>query len=419
MKICQVTDYLPQWHQSWGGAEQACYRMIKLLSKEGHEIKVLSLPPAKEMKEGFAPFPIKTIENYSGKILGRYLKKIKLTFLPFDPLSFLHFCRILKRMKPDILHLHRFNLLSFSVVQSARRLGIPTLVTIYDYWSMCPRGMLLDKGGEVCQRFQGPSCIGCYEFGKFRSLQNFFLARRKRTFDFFLKRIEAFIVLSSSSSHILQRYGIDKEKIHVIPQAFSFPKIDIKKSKGWERLSILYTGWITPHKGLHIIIEALPLILEEIPEVKLYIIGEWDNGEYGKRVKNLIERHRLNKHLFILGKKSYSEVEKYLQKANVVVIPEQWENMSPVILVEAMAHAKPVVASAIGGLPEFVKDGENGFLVNPKDSTGFAKRIIWIFKNEREAIKMGEQARRDVMKICDEERILKKTLNLYNSLVKQ
>ncbi|MCK4649184.1 glycosyltransferase family 4 protein [bacterium] len=419
MKICQVTDHLPKYHEVWGGAEQACYRLIKLLNKERSEVSVLSTKPAKTPKENFKFFMVKTLENYLIPTLRKYSVKVKTIFFPFDPVSYISFYKILKKLKPDILHFHNFKILSLSLLYIAKILKIPTLLTIYDYWYFCPKETLFNSKGEVCKKFQGTNCIGCYRFKRIRYLQNLFLPFRKRIFNFFLSRVDAFLVLSKSSSKILRRYGIDQKKIHLIPQAFSFKDRDTQKIKEIEQGAILYIGWIQHRKGLHVILEAMPRILKKIPKARLYVIGEWVDREYEERVRSLIGKYHLTKNISILGKKNYPEVKKFLQRASVVVVPEQWENMSPVVLIEAMAHAKPIVASGIGGIPEFMSNGENGLLANPKDPFDFSKKIIWTLKNGKKASEIGRKAREDVRQICDEKKILKATLNLYKSLVRE
>lgn len=417
MKICFATNYLPGYHKIWGGAEQACYRLIKLLCKKNYQISVLCTSPVKEPREVFNFFPIKTMEDYFCNSFSRYLTKVKLLCLPFDPVSFLHTRILLKKIKPDILHLHNFDMLSYSLVENAKFLKIPVLATIYDYGNICPKENLFDREGKICESFHGPHCIKCYSQAKFRQLHRILLFFRRHFFNFFLKKIDAFIVLSESSARILYRYGISKKKVYLIRQVLPFEKVDISGVSELEKRSILYVGWLEPRKGLHIIIEAMSYIIRGFSDVKLYAIGELYDEEYKNRIVDLIKRFNLDKNIFILGKKDYHEVKEFIWKAHIVVVPEQWENMSPVVLVEAMAQAKPIVASQIGGIPEFIKDGRNGLLADPKDSIRFAEKIIYMLKNEEEAKTMATKAREDITRICDENQILNKLLGLYRSLL--
>lgn len=412
MKICFVTNYLPGYHQISAGAEFATYRVLKLLLKK-YQISVLSTIPVKYPAEDFEFFPIKVLENFLGLKLGYYYQIAKLIGLSFDPVSFIQSYNIFKKIKPDILHLHHFNILSFSIVLAAKLLKIPIIVSIYDYWLFCPNSLLIDNENNTCEKFQGKHCIRCLNFKKTKYFKNTILYFRKIFFNFFLKKVDGYIVLSSSSSRILQKYGIEKKNIHIIHQPFSFHNIEKNKFSDIEKLSILYAGWLQHRKGLHIILEAMSHILKEIPDAKLYIYALPADKEYERKIYNLIDKLNLGSSIIMEGKKESSEFYDMLNKSNVVVVSEQWENMSPVILVEAMYLGKPIVASRIGGIPEFIKDGENGYLVDAKDSNDFAKKIIKILKDESAAMALGKNARCSAEKFFDENIAFKNLIEVY------
>ena len=395
MKICFATNYLPEYHRIWGGAEQACCRLLNLLVKNGQELSVLSTEPIKEVKGNFGFYSIPILKRFLGKEFPR-------CWLSFDPRVYFHSYRALKKIKPDILHLHNVDVLSFSLVLSAKRLGIPVFFSIYDYWCICPRKILVNNKGERCRKYHGSHCSSCIGYKRYT------LLFRRKFFDYIFNKINTFIVLSRSSAKILRDYGIKEEKI-VIVQLPLFEKFNIKEDK-FEKNTILFVGWVQPHKGLHILLEAMPTISKVIPDVKLYVIA---TGEESK-IEELIKKYKLEKYIFSLGKVPHEVVKEYLQKANVVVIPEQWENVGPLFLGEAMAFAKPIIASSIGAIPEYIKDGKSGFLVEPKDSLEFAKKIIWLFKNRESALKMGKEAQDSARRIFDENKILGKLLSLYS-----
>lgn len=413
MRICYATNYLPGYHKIWGGAEQACYKMAKLLVQNGQEITVLATRPLKALKEKFEFFSLPVLENY---FLGRRLVFLK-ERLGYDPLSGIPSYRILKKIRPDVLHLHNFDLLSFSLVISAKKLGIPILSSIYDYWLFCPRRILVNHRDEICRTYHSSHCATCIALKRFNFRQKVPLIFRRKLFDFFLNKIDIFLTLSQASVEVLQDYGIKKERITVIPLPL-LERADIQNI-AVEENSILFVGWVQPHKGLHIILEAMSQILEELPEVRLYVIETGEEESYKNRILSLIKELKLNKHVLLLGKLSHKKVKEYLKKSSVVVIPEQWENVGPLLLSEAMGLAKPIVASSIGSIPEFIRDGENGLLANPKDPLDFAKKITWMLRNRKMALEMGKKAREDVKQICDEKKILKATLNLYKSLVRK
>lgn len=417
MKILHVTDYLPNYHKVWGGAEQAALRFIKLLKKNGyHDLTVCGTTALNDVKEDFEYIPLRTTEDFFGERLSLYISGIKNRLIPFDPISFFYFYRVLMRLKPSLIHFHRFNRLSLSLLLSAKLNGIKTIVTIYDYWYFCPGSYFIDRSGKRCEKYQGIGCIACDVFPDFKILSRAFSVFRKPIIEIFIKMVDAFSVLSVSSYELLKNYGIGEKKLFLTHQLFDIKDYENIDKVDQEPDTILYVGWVDHIKGLHIILEAMPAILKEIPDAKLYAIGPLVNEEYEKRIKDIIAKNLLDKKVFMLGKKDFCEAEKYFKKSSVVVVPEQWENMSPVVLVEAMVHGKPVVASRIGGIPEFVEDGITGFLADPADPNDFAKKIVGVMKNRDKALSFGEAAKRGISTKCSEEISLKEIKNMYDKV---
>jgi len=159
MTICFASDFLPEYHKIWGGAEQAAYRYAKLLAGKGHKVEILTTTPSKfksEEDQNIGVINVPVLADYLG-ILGDGLTFV----LPFDPLSFIFSFRALRKIKPSLLHLHRFRRLSFSLILSAKILKIPVFFSIYDYWSVCPKETLINLRGEPCRLFQSYSCGSC------------------------------------------------------------------------------------------------------------------------------------------------------------------------------------------------------------------------------------------------------------------
>ncbi len=415
MKICFATNYLPGYHKTWGGAEQASLTALELLVKEGQHVDVLTtkLISNPQGNEGFNIFPIPVLEDYS--LVKKIARGFK-SWLPFDFVSYVSAVKALKKLQPNVLHLHNFDVLSFSMIASARKLNIPIVLSIYDYWYFCPRRTLLKAEGEICREFHGPFCTDCLGLKKSDYLRRQFLRFRKRFFNWFLNKVNAFIVLSKSSAGILEEYGVDKEKIHVVRLPL-WEEVKPSKPDNLKRNAILFIGWLYPHKGLHVFLKAMPQILKEVPDAELYVIETGKEKVYGEKMEELIKELKLEKHVNLVGKVSHDEVEKFLQKTGVVVIPEQWENMSPLVLAESMIFGKPVVASRIGGIPEFIEDAQSGFLVAPGDSYDFAKKVIWLLQNKQEAREMGKKAQETAYRLFSEEKFFDDLLGLYKKLI--
>jgi len=422
MRICHVTNWLPGHHNHWGGAEQACYKQVKLLAENGVQNYVLFTKPDNIVKEdSFIPISVKTTENYFGRASSA-IKMLKLGSFPFDVVSFVEAVRIFRKIKPDLVHLHEFNLLSFSVLEAAKLLKIPTILSVYGYWYFCPLSSLFNEDWEMCKKYHGSHCAGCLKARFNIKLPKFLIKSslifRKDVFNHFLSKIDTFIVLSESSANILKDYGIEEEKIHTIPLFFSIKKFELKKSKKIEKNSILYSGWVAPSKGLHILIQAMPEILKKFPDLKLYILGIKADEKYFNYIKELIKKFGIENSIIWSEKRFFEkEYKDIFQNTNLLIVPEQWENMSPVIIIEGMAIGKSIVASKVGGIPEFIKDGSTGYLVNPTDPSGFANKIAFALEQEKITKDIGKNARKFVIQFFDEKKTMKKLIDLYDNLI--
>lgn len=424
MKICYATDYLPGYHRIWGGAEQACYRLAKVLIKNDHRVSILATKPLTKPDEDFDFLPIPVFENYLPERLRYPLRQLKLVLSPYDLFSHISSRSALKKIKPDVLHLHNVSSLSFAMVLSARRLKIPTVYSLYDYAAICPMGhlwLLKDYAtyeGTPCRKFHGSHCVDCLNaYRKLGRLQRLILSTllrfRKRFFDLFLNKIDGFIVLSESNAKTLQEYGIERERIFVVP----IPLSEEIKAQEVEENSILYVGVIQPRKGLHMVLAAMPQILEQIPDAKLYVVGEMiANREYEAEIAKLASQESLNDHVFMFGKRPFHEVRDFIQKASVLVIPEQWETIPPNTLTEGMVFGKAIVASKIGGVLDFIADGDNGLLAETHDPADFAIKIISILKNEDLRQSLSKRARETGLEQFSEEKVYQKLLDLYQAL---
>lgn len=416
MRILHLSNHLPGYHNTWGGAEQAALRLIKALAKEGHDIAVAALPQENRVEEGLNIFQLKTVDGLIAGPIGAAIRKAKRVWMPFDPLTYLDFSKVLKSIKPDVVHFHLINLLSLSPVYAAWRAGVPTVMSIYDYQLFCPNLTLIDSAGRICRRYNGPECFECMDPPQARSLHRFFLKRRRKIFDFFLDKIDVYSVLSRSSAEILKGYGIRDERVRVIHQNYPLEGFKPSRPEDMERHSILLLGWVQERKGGHILCEALRHVKGEFPDAKLFVAGELVDPAYKDRVMRIAREGGVEDSVRILGRVGKDELESLFERAEIVAVAEQWENMSPVVLVEAMARGKGIVAGNVGGIPEFIKEGKTGLLADYNNPSSFADRIRWAFRHPDDMRKMGHAAVAAINDICDEKVILNEYDELYIGL---
>lgn len=429
MKICHLSNSLPTYHNSWGGAEQACLRIANLLSKESEndENFVFSLPPEREVKENFKFFPVPVIENFLPKFLAKPISSLKSYFFPFDPLAFRFFNKFFKENKIDVLHLHKFSILSFSAISAAKKYNIPVIHSLYDYWIFCPLGFcwkvknFYTYEGEPCNTYHGSKCLECIEKARrLNFLDKLFLKIilpfRRKMFAKYIQAIDIFIALSEKNKRIPLNYGIPEEKIAIVPLVLPLnqkPPVDINKV---DRNTIVFIGPLHPKKGVSIAIDSFKYVVEKFSKVKLYMIGPVGDKEYEGLIKKQIARNGLEKNIILLGRISEKDKEEYLKKAFILLVPEPYEVIASCVLIEGMAAGKGIVTGNIGGSTDYIRDNENGFLAEYNNPKSFALQIIKFLENPELVKSMGQQAKLDVEKSNSEERVRTLLINLYKSL---
>lgn len=417
MKIVHVTNYFRDIHQHVGGAEQACYRTALLTARNGWNVLIATLRPEIEGEPEFPAEYIPVVEDHIPRMTRKYLEAAKWFALQYDPLARRAFRRMLEKSDADAVHFHNCQFLTLSLLPEAKRLGLKTVASIYDYWFFCPTVMLLDASKRFCTRGHGPWCLECLP-SRFRPVQSALLSIRKRVFDRYLKMVDVFHVLSRHSAQVLEGCGIEPEKIRVVPLTLPMEYRSAEDSTAAvDPNMILFAGWRNERKGLHRLLEAMPFVLEQRPDARLIAIGgEVRFGEdYEATLTSLVDSAGLGDKVDFKGHLQPSEIKDYLHRAAVVAIPEQYDNMSPLLMIEAMALEKPIVISRTGGIPEFVEHGVSGWLADPQDPKDFADKILRVLRNGDATREMGKSARRAVLEICDDDRIWEKTRGLYES----
>jgi glycosyltransferase involved in cell wall biosynthesis len=200
-----------------------------------------------------------------------------------------------------------------------------------------------------------------------------------------LRRSSAVIAISTEIRAGLLRRGVSAARVHDIPNAVDLKKFRPVAVEERSRLAqklrlpagktlVIYAGRLSRAKGLPMLIEAWPTLIERYPELYLLIVGSgsisFDNCE--DYVKEFTRTHQLEKHVQFLGESSC--VQEYLQAADLFVFPTEYEGFS-LALVEALACALPVAVTEVGAAPDLIEDGRNGFLFPPKNSAALVAAI--------------------------------------------
>lgn len=341
MKICLISNLYPP--NVLGGAEVSVKKVSEELVKKGHEVIVITNPFSENgvgTVNGVTIYQIKPLNIYHiynhphKSMLLKPLWHIIDLWNPYDERIIK---KILKTEEPDIVHIHNFKGLSLSSFAPAKSLGIPLVFTAHDYSLICMRANLLNSSGEICQN---PSSL-CKIYNQVQR----HLAKNK---------VDLLISPSQFVINKLKSNGLFKDvKSKKIPLGIE-PDIKEKFEKDYSTTNILYVGNLGEHKGVHILFKAFRKI--ENGNIRLDIVGK---GLCSEKLKLMSKNdNRIKFHDFLEGK----ELIKMYEQANLTVVPSIWYDNSPMVIYESFNSGTPVIGSKIGGIPELVEDGFNGYL---------------------------------------------------------
>ncbi len=162
-----------------------------------------------------------------------------------------------------------------------------------------------------------------------------------------------------------------------------------------------------PHKGQRHLIEAAALVVRKVPDARFVIAGE---GELRPALERQIKEHHLEKHVLLAGFRP--DVLSLHQAFDIFVMSSITEGLGTSLL-DAMAAARPIVATTTGGIPEVVVDGVTGFLVPPRDDAAMAAAIVKLLKDPDLRQRMGQAGLARARERFSAERMLKETLLVY------
>lgn len=419
MKILHVADFLPGTHSHIGGAEYAAYRIITEQTKSNFDIEVATLPVDIEPTE-----PQLWQKHHILNNIDRYAPKIayaiKQMYFPGDFLARKSLKKIISQSKPDLIHFHNLHYSGLSIIKEAKSAGIPTILSIYDYWIFCPAFMLTTNNNELCSIGHSSACVDCIGTKRLAILKPFkkmLFHWRKAIFEHYTDAVDKFFVLSNASKSLLQHHHIDKERVSVLHQYIWPEAAEKTRIKQPIEGNLTYVGWVEHRKGLHIIVSALAQLADEFPQLQLEVIGMHANTKYENTVNKIIADNNLQDRVTFKQKISRESLLQSIHDSWLVTIPEQWENMSPVILTEAMAAGACVLASRIGGISHIVEENHSGLLAEHDNISEYVEKIRWAISNPDKINSIRVNAKNRAKKLFNPLKINMQMEDIYSQLI--
>lgn len=386
MKICFISNLYPP--HILGGAETSVKRAADRLIKKGHEVFVITTTTnektAVEEVDGAKVYrinPLNFYAMYNHQNQPELLKPIWHVIDLWNPHSYVVVKNILKKEMPDVVHINNFKGLSLSVFSATKRLNLPLVFTAHDYSLICPRANLLNGSGEICT---APSRL-CKAYV---NIQKFIVDNKPDL----VTAPSQFVIDKLKESGLF-------ESVKTMKLPLGIELSDRKVKKSYNTINILYAGGLSWHKGVHILINAFKELEQE--NIRLHILGKGKDEDEFKKIAS--SDKRIIFHGFVPDEKL---MELY-QKANITVVPSIWYDNSPMVIYESLVNGTPVIGSRIGGIPELVEDGYNGFLFESGNVDKLKEILETLVKNPSKLQNLEEGAFESVKKYDMDEHIKK------------
>jgi glycosyltransferase involved in cell wall biosynthesis len=369
VRVLEVTDL---YRPVIGGLERHVESLAAHLVGGGHSVAVATstLPGQPDRELDGDGVEIHRLRGWHHTLLRRSYLSVERPFHPTvpDPGYMRGLSRVVREFRPDVVHLHSWN--GYSMLPVARACGVPVVATAHDYGTICARKTLTRDGGEICP---GPSlgrCVLCaaghYGPAKGAPLVLGLLAGRR-----LLRHVKRFTAVSryvadQLSSTITPLTGRPVEVAHpwvaddLDVVAGSRPRPSFAPPGGY----LLYVGALTGEKGLHALLDAHRRMPASLP---LLLVGT--------RCADTPSERELGTGVTIATDVPHPDVLAAMAAAAVVVAPSICPDSFPTTVTEAQAVGAPLVASAVGGIPEQVRDGETAVLVPPGDAAALAAAL--------------------------------------------
>jgi glycosyltransferase involved in cell wall biosynthesis len=410
MKIALVNKFLFEH----GGQEAVMLEEARLLSSAGHAVALWGMHHPKTLPNlpyahFFAPYV-----NFSNPAAtpGKWAKlKLARQFVR-NPQAGEQFRQFLAAFKPDVIHAHGIaHQLTPTVLTAAQQAGVPVVQTLHDYQLICPSYTLLRGNGTVCSTVDCQSagqgywpCVSynCIKSNRTASILNAVeMTLNTRPFT---QGVAHFIGPSRFLVDLMQQHGI-RHISHitncVVPPALT----DVFDGPNLPARFVLYAGRLSHEKGLFTLMEAA----RQVPDLPLLVVG---SGPEEATLKALAPAN-----VSWLGFQPRHKVMALLQKASAMVLPSEWFENAPMSIIEAQLMGTPVIAAAIGGLPEMVQHGQTGWLFKSRDVTELTACLQAVASDPEGTEQKGHAAEAFARQTYQPEAHLQQLLQVYRQVL--
>jgi glycosyltransferase involved in cell wall biosynthesis len=446
VRIALFSHFYPPLNNA--GAEQYTHGLARELMASGHEVRVFCVG---NWQTGETYFQGYEDDEWEGVPVRRLHLNWMLAPDPNgnlidNPVSRLEAKHFLEAFRPDVVHITSLYSLSSSVLESIQELNIPILFTLTDYWIICTRHTLVRGDGSLCDGHVAPqTCLSCLLHDR-RPYQILRLALGKRWTPLLIDWISHTPAVSNQRGFLGAAIDVEQRQtllrkrlafvdIIISPSQFvanqcridGFPE-EIVLSRHGMKLDWLsqyypmpsegnlirlgYIGQINPLKGVDVLVKEF-IMGDFDSQMTLSIHGKLDqHPDYTRSVQQMAHGYP---HIRFMGPYLRHQLGQVLSEIDVLIVPSTWPENAPLVVQEAFAAKIPVIASNMGGLPEFVHHDVNGLLFDPRQPGSL---LVQLQRLQQEGHSLLERLRSGippVPAIADEAQHL---LELYRRAIK-
>lgn len=322
---------------------------------------------------------------------------------------------IIKKERPDIMHVHTFfPLLSPSILYAARRNGVKVVATLHDTRFVCPCATSL-RNDQICNlcgdgKYFRMVRYGCFKGSRLMSAIVASVFKYHRFRRSFYKYIDKYICLNDQQIELLKKTGFSTDKIvkkyNFVADGAAETICSLKEYTLPPRFAVFY-GRIGEEKGIRVLQKAW----DRLPDIPLVVMGGGPlENEFSDWAKN-------KKNIFYLGYVPHEKCMTIAQKAEFALMPSIWYEGCSMVAVETESLGIPLIATDIGFLKEAVRDGYNGIKFPLRDSDKLREVAEKLWKDSKAARIMGKHAREDYEEKYRPEDNLKQLLEIYQEII--
>lgn len=383
MKLLSINNY----HYRRAGSDGVFLDHNHLFQERGWSVAAFSMQHSDNLDSPWKIFFVKEIEfTQQISILQRLQQAMKVVY---STEARRQLKQLLYKLQPDVVHIHSiYHHISPAILPILGELDIPIVLTAHDYKLLCPAYKMFD-GKSICEDCQGGNLASLIQK---RCLHNSIaisglaatetlLYRRLRYYHQYVDRIVC------PSRFLLEKFvawGWSREQLVHIRNFFDDNTWVPNFTPG---RFMLYFGRMAPEKGLQTLLRACALA-----NVPLKIIG-WGNEE--SYLRSLADN--INAPVEFISRLSASLLVAQIQAARAVILPSEWYENASLAILESFACGKPVIASRIGGNPELVFEGQNGWLFEAANVTALAGCLRQVWEMDDDILEQfGRRARSSV-----------------------